>query len=357
MKRVLIINQGKSENLGDKAINISLEQLFKEQGFLVDTAGYSQTYEQYMSTMDINRNTGLRSLIKKYTPIPIVWLFKYRSKINNEFTQISHSKSYDLVVIGGGQLIKTKCVFVYALMTWINILKKELNCPIILLGVGADNNYSTLEKLIYKKIIPKIDDVYVRDNKSKLIFSEVFQQESKIIPDVVFSYHKFFPAQTLDKKLFTVMIYDYKTLKNHFGTEHSKQDYYNEWKNLILENVRDGMEIVLAYTAIGDKYETMNFASYLRDKSQLNFKVVETDELDSLVNILQRTEILLTGRMHGMILGINYRAEVIPYVISPKIAAFVDDYLKNGYELESYNKKINEVIENIINTDYKIKKI
>jgi polysaccharide pyruvyl transferase WcaK-like protein len=355
MKRVLIINQGKSENLGDKAINISLEELFKAHGFLVDTAGYSQTYEQNMSKMNINRNTGLRSLIKKYTPIPIVWLLKYRSMINNEFKHTSRSKSYDLVVIGGGQLIKTKCVFVYALMTWINILKKEMNCPIMLLGVGADNNYSALEKLIYKKVISKMDEIYVRDNKSKLIFSEVFQQDSKLIPDVVFSYHKFFPAQTTDKKLFTVMVYDYNTLKNHFGTKHSKQDYYSEWKNLILDNVRDGMDIVLAYTAIGDKYETMNFASYLRNNSELNFEVAGTDDLDSLVNVLQRTEILLTGRMHGMILGINYRAEVIPYVVSPKIAAFVNDYLKNDYELEDYYKKINEVIESIINKDYKIK--
>lgn len=349
MKRALIINQGKSENLGDKAINISLSNILEEKGYYVDSVGFSQMEEQNMLNMGNNWGSGTRSLIKNYTPFWIVWLLKYRKKIKMEFSKLQHNK-YDLVVIGGGQLIKTKCVFVYILLTWIRILKSKLDCPILLVGVGADTKYSSIERQIYKTILPKFNGIYVRDKKSQDTFEKQFNINTKLIPDLVFTYNKYYPNLNLEcKDIFLVMIYDYNTLKNHFKNKIEREDYYKEWENLIIKNIDNKSKVILAYTSIGDKNESNRFAEYLRENTDIQFQLINTDELDDFVQVLMQTKKVLTGRMHGMILAMNYNCDIIPYVVSPKITSFIEDYVKTNKKIEQYCLEIEKTIDEIIN--------
>lgn len=350
VKRVLLINQGKTENLGDKAIDITFRNLLKENNCLVDSAGFAQTNEQSMSSMTINTKFNIRSYIKKLTPDLFIWFFKYRKNIMKEFNSITDGKKYDLVIIGGGQLIKTKGVFVYTLLTWYNILSRKFNCPIIISGVGADTSYSLLEKAIYKKLLPKFDSIYVRDNKSQRILKDQYNITAEYIPDIVFAFGKYQPMKVDYKKnSLLVMIYDFKALKKHFGTEYNKEEYYNAWINLIEENIEPDLEIILGYTSIGDKMETINFSKYLQKHTDFKFKVASTNDMESYIEILKITKKLISGRMHGMLLGMNYDCEIVPFVVSPKIETFKKEWINTSIDKRDVIKEIDFKIKEILN--------
>ncbi|SJN37852.1 hypothetical protein FM115_07650 [Marinilactibacillus psychrotolerans 42ea] len=349
MKKVLLINQGKTENLGDKAINVIFRDILIENDCEVDLAGFAQTKEQSMSNMPINSIYNIHSYIKKFVPTFFIWLFKYRKKIKDEFMHISKGKKYDLVIIGGGQLIKTKGVFVYTLLTWYNTLRKHLECPIVIAGVGADTNYTVVEKQIYQKLLPKFDSIYVRDNKSKKILHDIFNINAKYIPDIVFAFSKFYPNnRTKTKNKLLVMIFDYMTLKKHFGTEYTKEEYYSNWVNIIKENMEPELDIVLGYTTIGDKIETVNFSSYLKKNTDIKFTVLNTDEVGNFVEVLKTTKKLVSGRMHGMLLGMNHECEIIPYIVSPKIEIFNKEWIESKIDLKEINNKIDNKIKEIL---------
>lgn len=354
MKRILTINQGKTENLGDKAINIILRDILNSNKCIVDSVGLSQTTDQYMDSMVISYKRRFFSYIKKYIPSFFIWLLKYRKKIRNEFNDTVINNKYDLVIIGGGQLIKTKCVFIYALLTWYILLRKYLNCPIIMVGVGVDNNYSFLEKEIYKRLLSKLDYIYVRDNNSKQILYNEFNISARYIPDVVFSYSKFYPNKEVrEKNKLLVMIYDYEALKRNFGTSLTVENYYDEWTKLIKENMKPNVEVVLGYTTIGDKIETFKFADYLSKNSQIEFEIKDTDSLESFTEILKISENIITARMHAMILGLNFGCNIVPYIVSSKIKTFNDEYINNEINIDeiriNIEKKIGEILNQTIN--------
>lgn len=349
MKRVLLINQGKTENLGDQAINIAFKNNLIANGWEVDFAGFAQTNEQTMQNMSTNSKLKGKSLLKRFTPKFIVWLFKYRKNINEEFNRVTKNKKYDLVIIGGGQLIKTKGVFMLSLLSWYKILKQYLDCPIILAGIGADPKYSFFEKNIYKKLLSKFDSIYVRDQKSQEVLVNQFNLETEYIPDIVFAFSKYYkPAEVLAKNKLLVMIFDYKALKQNFGTSVSKEEYYKIWINLIKENIEPGLKIILGYTTIGDKLETIEFSNYLNRFTDYKFEVVNTDTLENFVEELQETKSLISGRMHGMLLGMNYGCRLIPYIVSPKIQTFNDEWVNKEVNLEvvtlDIDKKIKEIL-------------
>ncbi|WP_440898002.1 polysaccharide pyruvyl transferase family protein [Amphibacillus sp. Q70] len=349
MKKILLINQGKTENLGDKAINIVFHELLMEHRCTVDFAGFAQTNEQFIDEMEFRKKRSLHSTIKHFTPDFLIWFFKYRKKINREFSMIKN-KNYDLVVIGGGQLIKTKNVFVFTLLTWVGIIKK-MSCPIILAGIGVDTTYSIIEKKLYRKVLPNIDEIYVRDKVSQKILNEEFNVSSNYIPDVVFAYSRFFP-QDVDinkKNKLLIMIYDYNALKDNFETKFKTiYEYFNYWEKLIEQNMENNLEIVLGYTTIGDKRTTYEFSEYLKRKSNIKFSIKNTDRLSDFSNLLKDTKVLISGRMHGMLLGLNYKCEIVPYVISSKIEAFKDEWLDKKFNIDDVNIEIDKTLESLL---------
>lgn len=350
MKNILLINQGNTENLGDKTINIVFQRLIEEYGYNVDFVGFAKTDEQFMDEMNYESKSSLKSYIKLLVPSVIVWLFKYRKLINSEF-DIIKDRRYDLVIIGGGQLIKTKNVFVYTLFTWINILNKNMSCPIALVGVGSDEKYSIIEKLLYKKTLKKVNEIYVRDGESRITLKKEFNVNSKSIPDIVFAYSRFFPTKInfSKKNKLLVMIYDYKALKKNFETEFNTIDkYFLYWKSLIEKNLEENLKIVLAYTTIGDKKTTYKFKKYLEKNTEIQCEIRNTDRLDDLANVLITTKTLISGRMHGMLLGLNYHCEIVPYVLSPKIKVFKKEYLDKELNIKQINKEIDKSIEELM---------
>lgn len=340
-KHVLIINQGNSDNLGDKAINLVLKAILEDNNCRVTSAGYSQCKEQNMELMSGRLTKNNLSLLRKIVPSSVLWGFKYVWSIKNEFKRISEIGQYDLVIIGGGQLLKTKNVFVYALLTWYKLINKHYKCPIVILGVGTDDKFTIFEKMIYKKVLSGVDDIYVRDNNSITIINREFGVSCKYIPDVAFAYSQYYNLNcTDDKNIILLMIYDYQELKHNFGTNHNFEEYYETWNELLINNNFKGSRVVLGYTTIGDKKETLKFAQFLNENSNINFTIADTDDIDKFTNILVKTKKIISARMHAMILGMTFNCEVVPYTISSKINTFKEEWIDSGVDISQTRKEV-----------------
>ncbi|MPM57705.1 hypothetical protein SDC9_104528 [bioreactor metagenome] len=80
-------------------------------------------------------------------------------------------------------------------------------------------------------------------------------------------------------------------------------------------------------------------------------KILNSDTLTSLLNILGESEKVITGRMHPMIFGVLANCKVIPFSISDKIDTFKQEWLLNENEInfnhinKTIFKKLNEVLD------------
>lgn len=346
MKKILLINQGKTANLGDIAIKNIAIKLLQELNCDVDFVGYAQCNEQKMSNLLTNENKGK---LKKYIPSIVKYFFISYRNVLKEFKRIKNNQ-YDLVIIGGGQLIKSDSIFPYCLFFWTYLLNKKNK--IYLLSVGMDSKYNFLEELFYRYSFSKIEKIYFRENDSREVCKKIYHKNSEYIPDLVFAYSRYnkkgitLPSEK--RKYLMVMIYDYQTLVNHFKRKISKEKYYKEWIELIKRNNVKNFEIILTYTDIGDKEETIKFYDYLQKERIFNCNIKNTDILDSFVRLLPNTNIVISGRMHAMILAYNYECKIVPYTISDKIKSFENNYLKNKENLKSLENKILKTVKKIL---------
>lgn len=346
-KKILLINQGNSDNLGDKAINIVFKNMIEKNTGEVVFAGYSQCVEQNISSMS-DRLKSKKNNFRRFIPPAIIWALKYKASITNEFHRISQVTNYDLIVIGGGQLIKTKNVFPYCLYHWTRLLNKKFNCPVLLVGIGVDDKFTFIEKKIYKEAFSRISELYVRDNNSINVLASEFALKSKFIPDVVFNYSSYYPETTIvDRDILLVMIYDYQEMKFNFGTRHSKNEYYKIWENLIYENNFSGAKIMLGYTTTGDKKETIEFAEHLKNNTDIEYKIVNTDDVLRYTKILSKSQKVISGRMHALIIGMNYDCEVIPYLVSSKLKTFKEEWIDSKKSIDKTREEIESCISDI----------
>jgi polysaccharide pyruvyl transferase WcaK-like protein len=353
--RILLVNQGKSgENLGDRAIAETFRKVLNDKECIVDIAGFSETKSQSIPEIDIKGKTInlkyiIKKRVKKAIPSLLIWIIKYRKKIKQEFKNLRNTQ-YDLVIIGGGQLIKSKSVFPYALLTWYNIVRKNLSCPIIVAGVGTDVEFSAFEKMIYKKVLTGLDGIFARDFSSQKIIQECFKVKCKYMPDIAFAESRYITdlLDFKDRRIFLVMIFSYDSYIKNSKRLVNKEEYYKTWLGLINDNSDKELEIVLSYTTTSDKIETYEFARYLEKYGDFKFYIGKTDNLEEYSNLLMQTKQILSGRMHAMILGLNYNCKVIPFIVNPKLEIFKKEWINIEYDKKAINNIIDESINEIL---------
>jgi polysaccharide pyruvyl transferase WcaK-like protein len=121
MKRVLVINEYYSDNIGDQAINIGLKNVLDLSGFSVDNQGFSQSSEDY-SSLDYKNSARLKKFKEKTSNYIILksifWILKNAKRI-----LISAYKCEGFAIIGGGQLVLNKSSFAVAMFAWVTSLK------------------------------------------------------------------------------------------------------------------------------------------------------------------------------------------------------------------------------------------
>lgn len=353
MKKILLINEGFSNNLGDQAIRESMVQLLGSEGFKVDFAYYSDPdikelpYCDYKPVPENRSEHHLPFWKKKLKELkaPFGQLYWYAKK-RKTIRKIMKDGAYDALIIGGGQLINSSGrvrfnQFALALYTWVREAGKSGKTKIYMTGVGVASNYHRWEHFFYSRALQRIDKVWVRDIFSGQALKENFHIQAELIPDVAF-YDSYAYTQNYQKdNIGLIGIYHYGELSGKFNKEYqNKTGYYEEWYEKVKEYRKEGLEVRLFYTTHGDAIESILFRDYILDNYGFSVEIEETNSLAQLLELYKPAKKIYSARMHALILGMKYQCQVQPYLISQKLRSFKEEYIEGPLLPVEYSTKV-----------------
>lgn len=355
MKKVLLINRGGSDNLGDQAIKVSLEKLLENMNCEVDFSDFTNIYKETHYQVKKSRNDSKVKIKKKLLaiiPSKCRWIVK-NYKI---YKPCFGMKKYDIAIIGGGQLINNNKVFALAMYLWVYLLKFNKNIKVIIFGVGAMRDLTKSDRFFYKNALNKADEVFVRDIHSKKVIKELFGIDSKVTYDVAFSFNldDSFESNALKdvnsnerKKVLVGVSHFLRYLK--YNNDKDAEEYYNYWAEYIINMFKSNLEVKLFYTTSEDLEVALAIQNLVKEKYSVRITVVDVKNLDELIHELKQADEVISPRMHALILAKLCDCDIKPVYISQKIKSFSEHYLGEDFSLEKIQERIVEDLNSVIN--------
>lgn len=348
--KILSLTQGDTDNLGDQAIQKTINEFFTQRGAEVisaqfypeekqDIAYKREKYGKEIKTQEGVKGSGLKRILKKILGVHSLHkkLEAYRSSrivkqnLNRYYNDFVKDKKIDLVLIGGGQLIKHNHDFIHCMDFWC----RASEAPKAVIGIGSDTNLNRAERKKYKNALSTCGTILVRDTMTEEIIKNMGLQCTQT-PDVAFLFSSLFPkdAEKKEEYLFAE-IYAYN---EHLAE--TREEYYAWWEQKILSLNPEGGKVVIGYSTYDDYLEAASFFKYLNRKN-MEFEIVfeNTDTLERLLEVICGAKTVLSGRMHVLILAINYQKEVHAVEVSDKLKNFNQMYIKRSFDLEELQKE------------------
>ena len=172
---ILLASVSTGENLGDKAIGRTLEKYYSESGHTVIVASFCPVDEEltiaglrvkFTERENIIRKQNKLKLFLKKIPIAanlfrnlknylIEELVRKRAALtlSRNCREIFRKQHVDVVIIGGGQLIKGRHhIFSACMDFWTRRFK---GVPVCVVGVGCDENFTARDVRIYRRALKR----------------------------------------------------------------------------------------------------------------------------------------------------------------------------------------------------------
>lgn len=346
MKKILLVNQGLSSNIGDKAILLALKKYFEDKGCLTEVAGFTHFENTEIKDIDCYKYVQERIID---LPVMIKWNIKMKNRLRNEM--VKYAQEYDYVVVGGGQLIKSHCYFPYALDMWADFAEKRAKRS-VLIAVGIDPSFSGYEKKIIQRAINKFDFFTVRDKRSKERAKFFFDKEVIEFPDVAFLLEKYFRYNSENKREdVVVMPFDYATYKYHFKNDKKSKEYDLFWLQLIQHILENNPTVKLMYTTAEDKRECFRIFEKLSLENQMKVELYHVNSVEDILKKFSSATDIYSARMHALILGMVAGAKVHSINISDKIESFEKEFILSEKKVVEYAKEITKELDKIFEFD------
>lgn len=354
-KRVLIINRCKSSNLGDQMIGLAATSLFEKYGYDVDNVDFvtiNDLRKINLKGLKENKNrrilrSGMKLYSKSRTLRRVSWFFK-----NKTIFEILKIKKYDMVLIGGGELIQSNVTFPIALNLWVkNIKKYQKEVPIVLFSIGVSNNIQNYDKYLIASSLKYINQIYVRDYNSLNNLKNIFKKDAKLVPDIVFSMDIPNARKEDNKILYGITLFD--RISRHNNIFKSKKEYYNHVFNE-LEKLKKEGNVSLIYSNPEDFNACLDFLEYTNNKYGVNYDLPKYETLTEFIGLIQSSKVVISPRMHALIPGVLCKKQVYPVCISDKINTFNNLYLKDKTydeifkQTDQLSQEINKVVVDLI---------
>lgn len=347
MKKVLLLNEGYSNNLGDRAINESLKRILEINECIVDSVDFIGIEQKDMSVSEITKVTSVKlKLLRKIVPVFIKKIRSQLQFIKKELKIIKkyYVNDYDFLVIGGGQLILSNFCFPMAMYLWVNKFAKKKNVKIYIIGVGAGTEFSFINKQLYNKSLDKVDKLFIRDTKSIEVLDKLFNVKSEFIPDVAFFLNNVYQRNRISTNKALVGIVDYDVYRLYNKDNKSEIQYLEEWIVHVEKLFDEGYDVELFYTTPEDYLQSIKLKNKYENKHSYDLKINESKNLEELIDVVQLAEKLISARMHGLIIAMVYGVKVIPYEISHKLKIFSNEYINNNVSIKELQEEICLVI-------------
>ncbi|MEH6908735.1 polysaccharide pyruvyl transferase family protein, partial [Neobacillus drentensis] len=198
--------------------------------------------------------------------------------------------------------------------------------------------------------LKQTNGLYIRDPESIEVVKKNFSLDGKFVPDVAFTISKFLKGKKKNKYSVKVGITDFAVYRKYNKDNKTELDYLQEWENLITKYISPDYDLTLFYTTKEDYIQSLKFKQHLENKYKKDFIIEENSTLDELVDVISEANVLISGRMHALIIGYCYECDIVPYNISQKIRSFSNFYLdekKDIYLLQQeIGSKVREMIGN-----------
>jgi polysaccharide pyruvyl transferase WcaK-like protein len=353
VKKVLIVNEGLSNNLGDQAIRVALEEALGERGYDVSFGFYSNPKLQSVSEAIESDSSG-KSRFARLKRFPLLvkfntylnifrWYFRNRKHI----ADIVQNEQYNVIIIGGGQLINSAPqrpfnIFALAIFLWTSLAKKYSKARLCILGVGVAGEFHKLEKFFYRRALKKCDKILVRDNFSAQSLKSNFSIVSEVYPDLAF-YLAGKSKISSGRKFIGLGIYNYAEYKTKFESRDvAYEAYYKTWEDLVIPYFQEGLDVKLFATTKGDHAETVRFQGYLQSKGYANVVVADISSLTDLDKFLDDCKVVISGRMHALILSLNHLCSVHPFLVNKKLEVFAREYLEGAVDVLALKRGVED---------------
>ena len=215
---------------------------------------------------------------------------------------------------------------------WIRELEKR-GVPCCVVGVSGDRNVSRFQIPRNKKALQKCFLGNVRDEESRNVFSELYGISADYSPDVVFLLGRKNEVGANQTTTLCIPVH----LQNKFLNGETDTEYYY---HLIQGNSRkDGDQVVFSTTESKDQNYVQDLCFAINQKYGTEYTFIPCSNYEKYCEILERTRIVISGRMHAMILGLLYGCEIKPIAFKSKLEVFEKEYGNNA--------DINHICENV----------
>lgn len=329
MDKIILINEGASDNIGDQALNLGLFKLLSNLGFNISQVDFTRCVESDSENMkkrkpDVKKNIQVKGSQSKLrlNLSRGKWFVRHVRKVWRYLGQ-----DVDNVVIGGGQLVLDNRYFPIAMFTWISIAKIKRK-PVYLISVGVGKRFSLSSRLLIGFSFNMVDGFIVRDEVSQRNLRKNFGVNSESSYDSAYilnnlsngvkNVHE--PRLVLGVTNYNV----YKRYNSELNLEHifTKSEYIKEWVALI--KIKNINRIIFCSTSSEDI--KISFEVYkMLINTYPEFDVVflgHIPSLSSYIDILSNSTCTISGRMHALILSELVGNEVNPWVISQKLDTY-----------------------------------
>lgn len=325
MKKVLLLNQGNTNNIGDLAINSVLTKILEKENIDYDFLDY-WVEDKIFGKLYINRGNNLfyKFILKIIFHFQILLDIYYICYLKRNI----NLNNYDSIVIGGGELLCGHKGFNTAIYNITNVSRKK-NIQLYLIGVSGDLRMPQKRIKRYSKSLTKFKKIFVRDEYTKKILNDVYKVESTLYPDVVFSYNKVFGEKRFLNKENSILLVPTYFNKESFKNMniHNEEQFVDYYMKIIFEEMNRYDKLYITNTAIEDEKITKKIIRRLQ-KENLNFEYIKYESLDDYFKLICKTKKIISGRMHAMIMGCicgnDFR--VIPF--KEKLINFEKEYRK-----------------------------
>lgn len=327
--KIALINEGKSDNLGDQLINFTIKQLIKSYSDKVSITNFS-----YSAITDFKRNhnssgpakksSGLKRMIGKSTLYKLYARKRWISANKNFFKGISVEK-FDLVIVGGGQLLNNSWLYPFLFQTWIRQFRNQ---RIVIYAIGMGSGFSKMDFNMIRKTLQFCDLIIVRDEYSRKMITEQMKKNAVLSKDPVFAISDYISIPDKFERV-VVLPASYENVYLQHNAFIPEEEYFYKWVKIINDYKSKGKEVWVSITDLHQDQKIFHqLKKHFASEKLITFTI--PNDAEDLVHIIGSSRTVCSARMHALIIGYSYGCNCDVFPISLKLKTFENEILKGS---------------------------
>lgn len=237
-------------------------------------------------------------------------------------TNLIVKKCDAVVMIGGSMFIEDETG------AWRNRLRELQNLRkqtkhFFILGANFGAYHTEEFRQLHADFFASCDDICFRDYWSERLFGE--QNNIRYAPDIVFCLEDVFSQKTNKEKRLTVIPIQ---LKQRSALREFTEEYSSKMAEVVDSALSQGWEIsFLSFCEEqGDEQAIRDILDKLPSWKSKKIRCLSyNSNIREVLMEISRSELVITSRFHGMILGWVYDANVCPVIYDHKMSHIIED--------------------------------